>query len=189
MPLAPGKDLFSYTHLSRRPSRRRRSIEDDPPMHIAAYPPRGSVALRRGRWSEADRIYLVTFTCHRRSQLFVDCAIARAAARALTEPRLWRASRLLCWVLMPDHWHGLVQLSDTEDLARLIGRVKTITARAVNGARGESGQVWSRGYHDHALRIEEDLVAVARYIVANPLRAGLCESVGQYAYWDAIWLA
>ena len=29
---------------------------------------------------------------------------------------------------------------------------------------------------------------VARYIVANPLRAGLVERVGDYPYWDAVWL-
>ena len=34
----------------------------------------------------------------------------------------------------------------------------------------------------------EDLVGVARYIVANPVRAGLVNRVGEYPYWDAVWL-
>jgi hypothetical protein len=29
---------------------------------------------------------------------------------------------------------------------------------------------------------------IARYIIANPLRAGLAESIGDYPHWDAIWL-
>jgi len=29
---------------------------------------------------------------------------------------------------------------------------------------------------------------VARYIVANPIRAGLVDNIGQYPYWDAVWL-
>jgi hypothetical protein len=29
---------------------------------------------------------------------------------------------------------------------------------------------------------------VARYIVANPLRAGLVEHLGDYPLWDAVWL-
>jgi putative transposase len=157
-------------------------------MKVPAYPEQGSAALRRGRRSETDRIYLITFTCHHRESLFGDWIAANVAARAFIEPRLWRGSLLLCWVLMPDHWHGLVQLSDTETLASLIGRVKAITARAVNTACGENHCVWSRGYHDHALRVEEDLLTVARYIVANPVRAGLCEHAGQYPFWDAIWL-
>ena len=44
------------------------------------------------------------------------------------------------------------------------------------------------GYHDHALRQEEDLRAVARYIIANPVRAGLVERIGDYPHWDAAWL-
>jgi REP element-mobilizing transposase RayT len=48
--------------------------------------------------------------------------------------------------------------------------------------------VWQNGFHDHALRQEEDLAEVARYIVANPLRAGLVERLGDYPHWHAIWL-
>jgi hypothetical protein len=29
---------------------------------------------------------------------------------------------------------------------------------------------------------------VARYIVANPLRAGLVSRVGHYPFWNAVWL-
>jgi len=49
-------------------------------------------------------------------------------------------------------------------------------------------RIWQRGFHDHALRREEDLASAARYIVANPLRAGLCGKIGDYPYWNAQWL-
>jgi len=48
--------------------------------------------------------------------------------------------------------------------------------------------VWQPGFHDHALRKEEDVRAVARYVVANPLRAGLVQRIGDYPHWNAIWL-
>jgi len=60
--------------------------------------------------------------------------------------------------------------------------VKAVTAHRI-GRR-----IWQDGFHDHALRQEEDLAEVARYIVANPLRAGLVERVGDYSHWDAVWL-
>ena len=44
------------------------------------------------------------------------------------------------------------------------------------------------GFHDHALREEENLLHAARYIVANLKRAGLVQRVSDYPYWDAIWL-
>jgi len=48
--------------------------------------------------------------------------------------------------------------------------------------------VWQRGFHDHAVRREEDLQALARYVVANPVRAGLVQRTGLYPHWDAIWV-
>jgi len=48
--------------------------------------------------------------------------------------------------------------------------------------------IWQAGYHDHALRKEEDIRDVARYIVMNPVRAGLVRSVREYPLWDAKWL-
>ena len=48
--------------------------------------------------------------------------------------------------------------------------------------------VWQQGFHDRALRREDDLVKVARYVVANPLRAGLVRKYGDYPLWDAIWV-
>jgi hypothetical protein len=38
------------------------------------------------------------------------------------------------------------------------------------------------------VRQDEDLHKMARYIVANPLRANLVERIGNYALWDAVWL-
>jgi putative transposase len=38
------------------------------------------------------------------------------------------------------------------------------------------------------LRDEDDVKDWARYIVANPVRAGLVKRVGDYPHWDAVWL-
>ncbi|HEX5126846.1 MAG TPA: hypothetical protein VFW00_08900 [Rhodocyclaceae bacterium] len=61
-------------------------------------------------------------------------------------------------------------------------------ARATNQVLKRRGPIWNHGFHDHALRAEEDVQTVTRYIIANPLRAGLVEQIGDYAYWNAIWL-
>lgn len=90
---------------------------------------------------------------------------------------------------MPDHLHMLVRLGSAEPLSRLMQRIKAVTAAAANKSHGNGGgAVWMPGYHDHGLRREEDIPAIARYIVANPVRAGLVDRVGSYPYWDAIWL-
>ena len=84
----------------------------------------------------------------------------------------------LAWVVMPDHLHWLFVLNHS-----LISEV----ARRVKGL-GCYSKVWQKGFHDHAIRKDEDIKAVARYIIANPLRAGLVENIGDYPFWDAVWL-
>ncbi len=67
-------------------------------------------------------------------------------------------------------------------------KTKSLSTKAVNQATGRNVCLWQRGFHDRALRREEDLVKLARYVVANPLRAGLVEKLGDYPLWDAIWV-
>jgi putative transposase len=64
-------------------------------------------------------------------------------------------------------------------------RFKSLSARAINARRSLSGAVWQRGYYEHRLRDEDDLLVQARYIVANPLRRGLAERIEGYPYWWA----
>jgi len=69
-----------------------------------------------------------------------------------------------------------------------VNTIKSYASRTINQIIGRSGPVWQKGYYDHALRDEENLAAVARYIVANPLRAGLARNVADYPLWDAVWI-
>ena len=89
---------------------------------------------------------------------------------------------------MPDHVHWLFQLVGQRELSALVKYVKSISARDINRLRGGKGRVWQAGYHDHAVRKEQSLVAIARYIILNPVRAGLVKRVGDYPYWDAVWV-
>ena len=144
-------------------------------------------ALRRGRCSLDGQPYLVTFTTHDRAQFFADPRLAHAACISIVDARLWKRATLLAWVLMPDHWHGLL-VPQGESLSRSVQRLKANSARCVNLAAGRSGAVWTPAFHDRALRRDEDIAEAARYIVANPIRAGLIRRVGDYPYWNAIWL-
>lgn len=81
---------------------------------------------------------------------------------------------------MPDHVHWLLQLNG--NLSEAVRRYKTYVSLDI-GQR-----IWQDGFHDRMIRKEESLKTVARYIVANPLRANLVDDIVQYSYWDAAWL-
>lgn len=148
----------------------------------------GYQLLRVGRRNEPGRVYLLTTVSFRRQPLFSDWRCAQAAAAQVASPSSWPSAELLCWVLMPDHWHGLVRLLEGGELSATMRQAKGTMARAVNRARGRGGLVWEPGYYDRALRREQDVLPAARYIIGNPIRAGLVRRAGSYPYWDACWL-
>jgi REP element-mobilizing transposase RayT len=90
---------------------------------------------------------------------------------------------------MPDHLHWLFALGEKAPLQQTIASMKRRSAYRINEQNSRTGTpVWQPGFHDYALRKEEVIKDVARYIVANPLRAGLVKKIGDYPLWDAVWL-
>ena len=144
--------------------------------------------LRIGRYSSSGQVYLVTTVTAGRVPLFLDFGLARCVVAELRHAHTTGRVNSLAWVLMPDHLHWLFQLVDAYTLAQVLQGFKGRSARAVHLRDGGQGSIWQHGYHDRALRKEEEVRAVARYLASNPLRAGLVTQLGDYAHWDAVWL-
>ena len=89
---------------------------------------------------------------------------------------------------MPDHWHGIIRVGEGDELSAVVQRLKTNTARQVRMEHPQIGQVWANGFHDHALRADEAVAEAARYVIRNPVVAGLVKRVGDYPFWNVAWL-
>jgi putative transposase len=145
--------------------------------------------LLKGRFSEAHRAYFVTTVLREReNRYFADFRCARCVVDEMRALHDGEVVNSFAWVVMPDHVHWLFQLGLDTDLSSTIKHFKARSAHRVNRYLNRQGAVWQKAYYDHALRRDEDIQGIARYIVANPLRAGLVEHVGDYPLWDAIWL-
>ena len=119
--------------------------------------------------------------------MFADFLCARTAIKCLQACDAQNFTETLAYVLMPDHLHWLFVLQQGE-LSDAMRRFKPNAAHAVNLMRGSVGQtLWQPGFHDRAIRHDDDLPTIACYVVANPIRAGLTRSVASYAHWDAVW--
>ncbi len=118
--------------------------------------------LRKGRVSGKGQLYLVTATTLGREPIFKDWLLGRLLVNELRHAHEMELVHSLAWVVMPDHMHWLFEL--------------------------RTGRLWQDGYHDRAIRREQDILAVARYIVANPERAGLVSNIREYSLWDAVWI-
>ena len=145
-------------------------------------------ALRRGRHSLHYHVYCVTTVTRDRHPLFTDINTSRLLVRELRRLHEEKSVISLAWVIMPDHLHWLIQLNDRWSLSSVVKIIKARSARTINRHLGQQGSLWQRAYYDHAVRKDEDIRQFARYIVANPLRAGLVRDIGDYPHWDCIWM-
>ena len=93
----------------------------------------------------------------------------------------------LAYVVMPDHVHWLVQLTGASTLSKIVGRLKGRSAYFIACSTKVSGRIWQSGFHDHALRAEEDIERVGNYLIHNPVRAGIVDDADHYTYWDSVW--
>jgi len=82
---------------------------------------------------------------------------------------------------MPDHIHLLVEGTTSE--ANLRRFVKLSKQRSGFGFARVTGQrLWQDGYFERVLRKDEDAKEIARYILENPVRAGLVKWPAEYRY-------
>ena len=150
--------------------------------------------LRNGRHSENNQIYQVTAVTHQRQKVFTDLSLGRIVIQEMRHQHQQEKVNSLAFVVMPDHIHWLFALQNDNSLAEVMQSVKGRSASQIQHIRCARGEttgkqaLWQKGYHDHALRKEEDLQQMARYIVANPLREGIVNKIANYPLWDAIWL-
>jgi len=82
---------------------------------------------------------------------------------------------------MPDHLHVLVEAdSEQADFTMFVKRFKQTTGFV---HRRETRQpLWQPGYHERVLRDDEATLTVVRYILENPIRAGLATDLGEYPF-------
>jgi putative transposase len=149
---------------------------------------KGHRNLRKGRCSIPNQIYHVSTATAEWQPLFQNFQCGRVVVDCLRHEHNAGHVESLAFVVMPDHIHWLFSLSGSRSLSTCIQNVKAFSARRINEILGSNSTIWQPAFYDRAIRRDEDLESLARYIVANPLRAGIVRSVREYALWDAKWV-
>ena len=107
-------------------------------------------------------------------------------------PSHYQSVSLDQFVIMPNHVHAIMWLTNggstsvgagfqpahpshptkpRHGLPEIIRGFKTYSSIEINRLRGTLGKpVWQRNYYEHVVRTENDLEAIRKYIVENPLK-------------------
>ncbi len=161
---------------------------------------RRSIRLRDYDYARAGA-YFITVCAHNRECLFgeiIDGEIRLNAFGELAQfcwddlPKHYPNVELDAFVIMPNHVHGIIVLTDSvgaglrpapttmkfkrHGLTEIVRALKSFSARRINESKSSQGtQVWQRNYYEHIIRNERDLNTIREYIVNNPLKWELDE--------------
>lgn len=78
--------------------------------------------------------------------------------------------RIVAAVVMDDHAHALVILSQGTTIQRVIQTWKSASAHRLTKEGGRVAPVWQRDYFDRSILSERGVAACVAYILQNPLR-------------------
>ncbi len=125
--------------------------------------------------------YFLTLCTGRRQPWFRDADTARSVIAQLLRYAGVLGFDVIAYCVMPDHVHALVEgRTDHADLRLFVHRWKRSTG--FEWRRRSSHPLWQEGYFDYILRDEDATAGIVRYIVGNPLRAGLVEQIADYPW-------
>ncbi len=96
--------------------------------------------------------------------------------------------RLLCYCLMPNHWHFVVwprKHGELSDVMRWLTVTHTQRWHAHRGTAG-TGPVYQGRFKSFPVQSDDHFLAVARYVERNAARAGLVARAEDWR-WSSLW--
>jgi len=89
--------------------------------------------------------------------------------------------RIHAWCLMTNHYHLLLETPDP-NLSRGMRHLNGVYTQKVNRRHGKSGHVFQGRFKGILVEKESHLAELCRYIVLNPVRAGMVAEPGAYRW-------
>jgi putative transposase len=88
---------------------------------------------------------------------------------------------IIAYCFMPDHLHLVVEgLAEQSDMKKFVRRAKQYSGYAHPQRTGQ--RLWQRYGHEHVIRDNESVRKIVRYVIENPVRAGLVRDPTDYPF-------
>jgi putative transposase len=152
-----------------------------PPLPAKPYSPHGH-RLDRELYQQANCITFITICALPPAAPFVEPKLNRAVLDILAGLQYRLQCTVSTYCLMPNHLHYLV--SSNTDGTSTLTFTDQFKGKSTNASwkLGWRGKLWQRDYYDHIVRANESLIAIARYILNNPVRKGLVATAAEWPW-------
>ncbi len=120
--------------------------------------------------------YLLTAACYEHKKIMFSESRRQQMLNLIFEKFVMNGVEILAWVVLPNHYHLLVHLTDFNVLSDLFRRNHGSTSYQWNIEDNTKGRkVWYR-FSDRAIRSERHYYTTLNYIHYNPVKHGFVKS-------------
>jgi REP element-mobilizing transposase RayT len=133
------------------------------------------------RLDHAGALWHVTSRGNERREVFADDDDRREFLRLLGRSVDLFGWKLYAWVLMDNHFHLVVGTPEAT-LSRGMRQLNGDFAQHFNRRHGRDGHVFQGRFKAILVQRDAHLLEVARYVVRNPVRAGMVASPGDWPW-------
>lgn len=130
---------------------------------------------RRPRYETPDGVVHVTARGNRRQAIYTDVVDRRRFDRYVDDACERFAVRCLAYCQMGNHYHLLLR-AEQAALSAALHRLNGGYAQWFNRRHGLDGHLFQDRFHGAPVTSEVHLFALFRYVLLNPVRAGICDS-------------
>jgi len=115
-----------------------------------------------------------------------ECWLKQPQIASLVDNAIWyfnnQRYEMMASTVMPNHAHILMKLRPDFTLSSIMHSWKSYTALQANRILTRSGDFWEPEYFDRLVKSQRHLEFVLRYILNNPVKAGLCKEIFQWPW-------
>ncbi|MGG7164520.1 REP-associated tyrosine transposase [Clostridium ihumii] len=139
--------------------------------------------MKLQHYNELNNVYFITTITKNRKPIFNDKLACDLFINLITYYKLKYSCKIYAFVIMPNHIHFIIQISNNISISTFMKLLKGTFSRYYNElSKNNSTSIFQEGFYDNIIKNEFELSSVMNYIHNNPIKANIAYEYKDYFY-------
>ena len=139
--------------------------------------------MKLQHYNEINNVYFITTITKNRKPIFNDKLACDLFINLITYYKLKYSCKIYAFVIMPNHIHFIIQISNNISISTFMKLLKGTFSRYYNElSKNNSTSIFQEGFYDNIIKNEFELNSIIDYIHNNLIKANIAYEYKNYFY-------